>query len=154
MAATLVELADPSVALPDFLVLDATIVVEWFAPPQCRTPTVDFAAVSAFGRRVRAAALGGTTLVILPQLALEECFHVQAKWVLKSPAKSAANDWVIYRKENPATVLQAIPNIRTALQDIIDFPMWVPEADELVRSVFSPWFFRERVPELMASFHL
>ena len=154
MAATLADMS--SATLPEFIVLDASVVSEWAAPATERQP--HYAVNLAFMGRLSAAARDDQTLVVLPMLALIEVFHAQCKWVLKPQwlalPKPRPKSWMDYQKANPSAIGAAMPRIRQALQDIIDFPMWIPEPGELAPTVLSTADFRDRVPDLMHSFQM
>jgi predicted nucleic acid-binding protein len=150
MPARLVDIADTSLPLPEFLVLDASLVLE-LAPTAGKNP--NHGAAVAFLQRISAAAHLGHTMPLLPLLAYEECYFKLCQRHLSALASTRGKKWHWYYKDSPGAIrsFQAFFDSFDRLLQAI--PIHVVEPEDLaVRPLGSAPALAERMRDLVLQF--
>ena len=127
MPATLVDIADASFSLPEFIVLDASLVLE--LRPGSTTGHTRHILATNFLTRLSSAAQGGSVKTILPLLAFEECYFKLCQWTLR-PLCGPGITWHEYYKRNPNALAGAVPRLRTFHRILLAFPMEITEPED------------------------
>ncbi len=128
MPTTLLDIGDTRLALPEFLVLDASIVLELAADPAQPHPH-HILAVN-FLNRLRQFARQGVVKPILPLLAFEECYFKLCWRFLDPLSKSAKLPWKFYYKKNPAVIHDIHPILSQFYQALLAFPIEITEPED------------------------
>ncbi|MFW6042527.1 MAG: hypothetical protein ACOC9C_02470 [Chloroflexota bacterium] len=149
MAATLHDMADPRIPLPDFLVLDASVILRLHPHLTHRYQTV----AQNFLTRAQRSARRNEVLLLLPYLALEECYFNICKFVLQDIC-GQGNYWHEYYKNNPHQLSQAYPQLAHLRQILRSFPMKILEPDDLVASSPAPVRLSTRMLEFVRDFQV
>ena len=127
MPAKFQDIYDASVKLPDFIVVDASLFLE-LAPSNPKS-NFHHGAASSFLARAQSSALNGSLVVILPLVALAECYHNICRWIIEPVAKASKSGWVQYAKKNPHIMAGAVPFLRSFTLLLQMFPVQIPEPD-------------------------
>ncbi len=135
MPARRLDISDPSLALPDLLGLDASIVLAINIPSGVR-PSPHLAAVQAFWRRVASGAHGGRLIPVLPQLAFEECCFKLCQYHLEQLANfsSPGVRWHEYYKQHPYVLRSFHSTLDTLYHALLAIPVLITEPEDLAVS--------------------
>ena len=129
MPATLLDIGDPALPLPEFLVLDASIVLE--LTPDPINPHPHHLLAVNFLHRLQLAAQEGRAKPILPLLAFEECYFKLCKRVLTAYGQLAGVPWHVYYKTNPLSIRGIHPVLMQFYQTLLTFPVEITEPEDL-----------------------
>jgi len=129
MAAVINDISDPYLQLPEFLVIDASLLLE-LGPiephPKHHSIALDFL------RRVREAAQSGKVKPLIPYLVLEECYFKICKYCLKKQGGLTDMPWDRYYKANPEFIGATIyPMLMRYYQMLKTFPMVILDPIDL-----------------------
>src|SRR3972149_12110435 len=95
MPARIVDISDRSVTLPEFLIVDSSLLLEVAGPPSSSRP--ERAIATSFLQKASSEALRGNMLLIVPLLVMEECLFKIIQWryeaVLSSSAPGRKTRW-------------------------------------------------------------
>ena len=130
MSATLINIDDPNIQFPEFIVLDASIVLE--LRPRPSRHKYHNSAVNFF-RRLQPLAINGQVMPLLPLLALEECyFKICQAIILNFIANNKIQDkWHKYYKQNPQIIQNSIQDLQTFYNILRTFPIVIVEPEDL-----------------------
>ncbi len=130
MPAKLLDINDPSIPFPEFLVLDASVVLELTPDPRKSHPHHTLAV--NFLNRLRLAAQQELVKPILPLLAFEECYFKLCKRVLTEYGRLAGiHNWEAYYKSNPVVIRSIHPLLAKLYTDLLAFPIEISEPEDL-----------------------
>ncbi|MBI3360888.1 MAG: hypothetical protein HY023_07240 [Chloroflexi bacterium] len=130
MPASLLDIGDPNLLLPEFLVLDASLVLELVPDPAHLHK--HHALAVAFLNRLRSAARQEIVKPILPLLAFEECYFKLCKRVLIEYGRLAGGvRWDRYYKANPLAIRSIYPVLMKLHNDLLAFPIEITEPEDL-----------------------
>ncbi len=129
MPATLLDISNPNILLPEFIVLDASIVLELMPDPAHLHPNHVFAV--NFLNRLRQAARQGEVKPILPLLAFEECYFKLCWRILDVMSKSQKLPWKVYYKQNPSAIRNIYPTLMQFYQALAAFPIEITEPEDI-----------------------
>jgi predicted nucleic acid-binding protein len=130
MTAKLLDISDPSLHLPEFLILDASIVLELTPDPHKSHPHHTLAV--NFLNRLRFAVQQELVKPILPLLAFEECYFKLCKRVLTEYGRLAGiNNWEVYYKRNPLVIRSIHPLLANLYTALLAFPIEISEPEDL-----------------------
>ena len=129
MPANLQDISDHTLILPEFLILDASIILE-LTPDPTRSHKNHLIAVD-FLNRLRMAAKGDQVIPILPLLALEECYFKLCKRALIAYATLAGVSWENYYKTNPVIIRSIYPALEQLYKALLAFPIIITEPEDL-----------------------
>jgi hypothetical protein len=128
VSVTLLDISDASLTLPEFLVLDASIVLE-LTPSPIHPHRNHILAVN-FLNRLRLSAQHGTVKPILPLLAFEECYF-KLCWRFLEPLSKATNmRWQDYYRRNPSVLRSIYPILSQFYQTLLAFPVEITEPED------------------------
>ena len=129
MPANFLDISDASIPLPEFIILDASIVLE--LTPEPAHPHKNHVLAVNFLHRINGAAQQGGVKPVLPLLAFEECYFKIAKRILESYGKLAGVPWHIYYKQNPQSIRSALPALAQLYNMLLAFPIEITEPEDL-----------------------
>lgn len=128
MPAIFQDIRNPSTQIPEFVIIDASLVLELPTSPVSR-PSRGFAV--SFLNRLRNDAISGTVIPLLPHLALEECmFKICQRHFIRISQRTGIK-WHEYYKQNPSSIRIIYPTLMSFYSQIIAFPMVVVEPEDL-----------------------
>lgn len=154
MPANLLDISDSHVPIPEFIVLDASIVLE-LRPSPATHPHHIFAV--NFLNRLRNLANAGQVMPLLPLLAFEECYFKICQSIIKAEKRRAnfPNNWHNYYKSNPQVILQCRNEINNFYQILLAFPIVVTEPEDLaVLPIDTEQRLAERMGEIILNYLL
>jgi predicted nucleic acid-binding protein len=130
MAAILIDINDPNIQLPEFIVLDASVVLELRVSPNRQRH--HNSAINFF-RRLRPLASSGQVMPLLPLLALEECYFKICQYkILEFLANNnIQTPWHRYYKQNPQIIQNTVQNLQVFYNILRSFPIVVIEPEDL-----------------------
>jgi predicted nucleic acid-binding protein len=117
-----VDLSDPNTPLPEFLMVDASLLLVLRPGSTHRHRT----AAQAFLRRVGQASLDGHMMCLVPGLVLEECYFK----IIQAQIRRLDPNWHAHYKAHPQVIQQcigAITAFRRSLQALPVFPVTVED---------------------------
>jgi predicted nucleic acid-binding protein len=131
MPATLIDISDPNLEFPDFLVLDASLVLELALSPENHHHY--HAAAINFLRRLQPLARQEQVMPLLPLLAFEECYFKICRLEIESYLSNIKNNqfWHTYYKQNPQILERARTTISNFYQILQAFPIVIVEPEDL-----------------------
>jgi hypothetical protein len=129
MPATLLNISDSTIPLPEFLILDASLVLE--LTPDPAQPHKHHTLAVNFIHRLRVATQTGNVKPILPLLAFEECCFKLSKRILTAYGHLNGVPWHIYYKENPLSIRSVHPLLLQLQQMLLAFPIEITEPEDL-----------------------
>ena len=147
---------DSSIAMPEFIVLDASVILE-LRPPIQNPPHPNHVAANSFLNRLRPFAATGNSMPILPLLAFEEiCFKLcQQVIVSKLKANNSSMYWHHYYKNNPQIINSCIPVLEKFHKILTSFPILITEPEDIsVTPRGTEKGLAERMIDIMTSFNL
>jgi predicted nucleic acid-binding protein len=122
MAALLRDLRDPNVGLPEFSILDTTILLKLIQPTG--------AAVKDFMARLTQQALRGKAMILVPILVMEESYFKLIQWHYKS--KGYTTDWHNDGyKAHPELLTAFVRQLDAFTQTIVNLPAEITGPDDL-----------------------
>jgi len=130
MPAILVNIADARARLPEFIVLDASLVLELRPGSSTRRPHPNHTLATNFLTRLSSAAQGGSVKPILPLLAFEECYFKLCQWALEPFSGPLGISWHTYYKRNPNVLAGVVPILQTFHRILLAFPMEITEPED------------------------
>lgn len=120
-----VNLADPHAPLPDYLVVDASLLLVLLSG----SSHPHRAAATAFLHRVGNECLNGNMVCLAPTLVLEECYFKIIQWYIKKRLASAS--WHQYYKKKPQVIQQCIARITAFHQLVAALPVAIVTPEDL-----------------------
>ncbi len=152
MPARLLNLSDPNLPLPEFLILDASIVLE-LAPNPNEQPHPNHVAAVTFLHRLQGEALAERVIAVLPLLAFEECYFKICQRILR--ALSGNQFWHIYYKQNPDSFQQILPHLLQFFNTLRAFPIHISEPEDIATpALANATPLAQRMGELISSFQI
>jgi hypothetical protein len=154
MPANLLDIDDPNLNIPEFIVLDASIVLE-LRTTRIAQPRQKSAA--SFLNRLRNLTLSGHVMPLLPLLAFEECYFKICQSIIKTEKQRANSpgDWHVYYKNNPNVILRCQDDLNTFNQILQAFPIVVTEPEDLaVLPLDTEQRLAERMGELIQNYRI
>ena len=124
----MLDIGDPSLRLPEFLVLDASLVLE-LTPSQDR-PHKHHALAANFLNRLRQVARSGLTIPLLPLLAFEECYFKLCQRVIAATSPKS-EIWHLYYKKNPSVIQSVRPVLVGLYEALHAFPIEITEPEDI-----------------------
>jgi predicted nucleic acid-binding protein len=149
MPATLYDIGDPNIPFPDFLILDASIILALRSASNHPHGVI----VRKFLNRVQTAVRDGQTLAYLPYLALEECYFKICKDYLREQAGRGTH-WVQYYKQNPQEISTVHPKLVELRRYLRAIPIPILEAEDLVATHRRPPPLSERMLAFVNRFQI
>jgi hypothetical protein len=150
--ATILDLGDPNLSLPEFLLLDASILLEVRSVPGVSlSPRGTIA--TQFLRRMQQACLDGNTIPLVCPLTLEECYFKIIQWqYMNDPSLGAQRatiaatqgkqpnrvSWHDLYKSRPQQISYYVPALQAFFQWVIAIPLTVLEPRDLVSPDATP----------------
>jgi len=135
MPATIVNLTDTSISVPEWLVLDTSLLIEPDAPPSGQSKNHHAACLTFLGR-IGQAIRAERTLAVVPYFAYEEAIHVLLRYELSRLATARAfSDWKALYKADPNSVHVALPKIEAIRRGWQTAGFQVTDAKDLVTSM-------------------
>jgi len=119
-----VNLADPNAPLPDYLVVDASLLLVL----RSRSQHPHQAHAIAFLQRVGQECLAGNTVRLAPTLVLEECYFKIVQAYIEGLAHTL---WHRYYKLNPQVIQQCLPAITAFHQAVEALPVTIITPEDL-----------------------
>ncbi len=119
-----VNLADSSTPLPDYFVVDASLLLVLRSGSRHRRQ----ASATSFLQRVARECLAGNMVCIAPTLVLEECYF---KIIQASIAGLTTTHWHRHYKSNPQVIQQCLPAITVFHQTVQALPITVVTSEDL-----------------------
>ena len=143
MPAKVLDINDPTIPFPEFLILDASLILE-LHPTSASTNTNHALAVN-FLSRLKLATKQGLVKPLLPFPAFEECYFKICRFILTGYARIAGGlKWHEYYKQNPRIIQSIHPLLVQLYQLLLAFPIDIIEPEDL--AIFP----KGRVPLLSA----
>lgn len=127
MVANIINMGDAEIDFPDFLVLDASVLLE--LKPRSNHPRHRI--LVEFMDRLRPLARQQRTLPLLPLLAFEECCFKICKTLFDNEAKKGSSPWHILYKQNPEFIQECRPKINDLFELIEAFPIMIIEPEDI-----------------------
>lgn len=132
MPATIVDINRHPVPLPEFMVLDASMLLSLRTVLMPGGGRAHHRMAARFLQRIRPAALSGTVKLLLPLLAFEECYFKLCYWIIEPIAQAAgARYWTAYCKSSPAVFANAIPHLQSFYRMLSAFPIEITEPEDI-----------------------
>jgi hypothetical protein len=128
MPARILDISNPNLRFPEFIILDASIVLELTPSPSNPHPHHDLA-VGIFNRLSPFAQLG-QVMLLLPLLAFEECLFKLCVWEIQAYTPNQAT-WHVFYKNNPEVILRARPKINSFCTILKGIPVEIIEPEDL-----------------------
>lgn len=151
MPATSLNISDPNLPIPEFLILDASIVLE-LAPDPNGQPHRKHTEAVAFLSRLQKEAIAERVIAILPLLAFEECYFKICHRILFA---LAGNGWKSYYKANPSSIIQIIPHLTHFFNTLRSFPIHISEPEDIaLPAVANATPLSQRMGELIDAFRI
>jgi predicted nucleic acid-binding protein len=121
-----VNLADTRAALPEILIVDASLLLVLRSGSRHTHQVV----ARAFLHRVGNECLNGSMFCLAPTLVLEECYFkiIQAHLERNRPA---GQTWHQYYKNNPQVIQQCVAHITTFYQLVMAIPITIVSPEDL-----------------------
>lgn len=121
---TVVDISNSSVPLPDYLIVDASLllILRSGANHPCQP------VAQAFLRRIANECLSGNTVCLAPTLVLEECYFKIIKASIKSVSQSW---WHKCYKRDPQVIQQCLPLIKAFHKTIEALPITTVTSEDL-----------------------
>ena len=131
MTANVIDINDPNLQLPEFIVLDASIVL-WLRPNHPQNHPNSNIAIQFFNR-LQHLVNQGRVKPILPLLAFEECLFKICQLEIKAHIQNIGLniDWKRYYKQNPQALLRTQSAVDNFCQILQAFPIIVTEPEDL-----------------------
>jgi predicted nucleic acid-binding protein len=129
MAAIIHDIRDSRLPLPDFLVLDASLLLE-LRPDLTNNRPNHLVAIN-FLDKLSNAAKTGETIPLLPLLAFEECYFKLCVGILTQYSKNTSQNWHDYYKNNPKAINAVVPLLINFKQILDAFPIEIIEPEDL-----------------------
>jgi predicted nucleic acid-binding protein len=128
MPTRILDIGDSNIQIPDFVILDASIVLELRPNISQSNPTQTLAL--NFLNRLQSLAMQGQVMPLLPLLAFEECLFKICKneIVSRTPSKST---WEQYYKANPQIILNCGQTLNSFYGILKGFPIVIVEPEDL-----------------------
>jgi predicted nucleic acid-binding protein len=119
-----VSLTNPSVLLPDYLIIDASLLLVLLTGSSHR----HHAAATAFLHRVGKECTNGNMVCLAPTLVLEECYFKIIQWCIE---RIAGGDWHPYYKRNPQVIQQCFARVIAFHRHIAALPVTIVTPEDL-----------------------
>lgn len=154
MSATIIDLRNTSIHFPDFIILDASIVLELWPnlPGQYHSIVVDFF------RRIQPLVDQGQVIPLLPLLAFEECCFKLCRIGIESHLSNIQQSnifWHNYYKTNPGILNGLETQIRSFYQILQAFPIVIIEPEDLaVNPIETEPRLADRMIDMMLGFQV
>lgn len=130
MPATIMDMGDPKTPLPEFLVVDSSLLLELLAG-SATTPRQRAAAL--FLNRVSQEATKGALLLLVPLLVMEECLYKIIQWKYEALFGLGFANWhQAGYKKNPQLIQGFGPELQTFRQSILNLPATITGPEELI----------------------
>jgi hypothetical protein len=130
MAATILDISDASIVFPEFLILDASVILELHS--SAASNDVRHSLAIAFLNRLKVSARQGIVKPLLPFLAFEECYFKICQYILTGYAKMAGMRWHEYYKHNPTVIQKSVHPVLVQLHQTLQaFPVDIVEPEDL-----------------------
>ena len=124
------DIRDPNVPLPEFIVLDTSLILELH--PVSSSANSNHTLAVNFLNRLRSEARQARVKPFLPLLAFEECYFKICQLILTAYGKNAGNmKWHDYYKQYPLTVRSVYPVLMQLYQTLLSFPIEITEPEDL-----------------------
>lgn len=139
MPATIVPMDDPNIELPEFLVVDASVVLVLHPSLSRRNP--HFQVAYDFLQILQVQAQSGNVMPILPRLAFEECvFKICQHHIMNSAISNGLHrmQWQSHYKANPSAIQLAKTDIQILHSSLLAIPFLISEPEDLAQQIDSP----------------
>lgn len=163
--ATILDLRDSNLPLPDFLLLDASVLLAVLSPPGARA-SPHSAAATQFLTRVQQACHNGDIIPLVCILTLEECYFKILQWGYENDTSLGAQratiaaqrgvqpnqvGWHQLYKYYPQAIQNYLPKIRDFYQAVIGIPLTILEPQDFVDPSAAPPPIEERMRHYIRS---
>lgn len=128
MSAQFRNIGDASIPLPEFIVLDASVILST-APSIVTTSPRHEMARNFLSQRLLPAVRAGRVLAILPYIAYEECLFKVCEASIGTFAR-AGTPWHVFYKQSPSVIQQVLPALRALDTYLRAFPLFIPEPED------------------------
>jgi len=123
MAATVLDIADPTIVLPEIILIDTSLLLRW---------RHQNTSVTAFIARLATAALAGQLLIVVPLIVFEEaCFKLVQNYYINLNLGHWERDG--YKKQ-PTLLLPFWSKLKQLEQAILHLPAVITGPDDLIVS--------------------
>lgn len=132
--ATILDLRDSNLPLPDFLLLDASVLLAVLSPPGAPT-SPQSAAATQFLTRIQQAYHNGDIIPLVCILTLEECYFKIIRWGYENDRSLGAQHrvgWHQLYKHYPQAIQNYLPTIQAFYQSVIGIPLTILEPQDFV----------------------
>lgn len=153
MSAILQDIRDPLIPLPEFLIVDTSLILR-IVPAFSQHPQYNVAI--DFLRRLQVAAHQGLVMPLLPLLVLEEFyFKICESYLLDASQSAGINYWPNYYKQNPSAIHSIHSTLEQYYQVLLAFPMVVLEPEDFgITSGDQVPSIADRMTEMIDEFHI
>lgn len=144
--ATILDLRDPSLSLPEFLVVDASVLLAVRSVPGA-PPSSQSVAAKQFLGSVKQACLSGDTIALVCILTLEECYFKIISWRYRNDSSLGKERAVVARRSGkqpsevrwhelykfyPRCIRKYFPEVTAFFQWVAAIPLTIIEPSDLV----------------------
>jgi predicted nucleic acid-binding protein len=129
MSAKLLDISDTTITLPEFLVLDSSLILE--LTPNPGAPHKNHALAIGFLNRLRVNAQSGSVKPLLPLLAFEECCFKICQRILTQYGQLMGLRWHEYYKQQPFSIRTIYPLLEQLRGNLLSFPIEITEPEDL-----------------------
>ena len=130
MPAVLRDIGNPNVPLPEFLVVDTSLLLQ--LRPGSRPSRLQLAATD-FLKRLAGEAVKGNILILVPLLVLEECYFKIIQWRYEAVSGAGFHNWHdLGYKQNPGLLRTIFPDLQTFRTAVLNLPAAITGPDDLI----------------------
>ncbi len=124
------DIRDLNAPLPEFIVLDTSLILELH--PVSSSANSNHTLAVNFLNRLKSEARQTRVKPLLPLLAFEECYFKICQLILTVYGKSAGGmKWHDYYKQHPLTIRSIHPVLMQLYQTLLSFPIEIAEPEDL-----------------------
>jgi hypothetical protein len=131
MPPSILDLSDPNVPLPGFILVDASILLMVRSLPGV-PPSPRQAAATHFLTRIQNAYCVGDTIPLVCPLTLEECYFKIIRWKYENDPALGGGQWHQLYKNHPQQIRNYLSDIQAFYTWIIGIPFTIIEPEDLV----------------------
>lgn len=152
MPARILDISNPNIHFPDFIVLDASIILE-LTPSPSYSHNHHTLAVNLFNR-LRPLAQQGQVMLLLPLLAFEECLFKLCEKEIRAQTPQQVS-WHEFYKNNPQVILGSRQIIDSFCTILRGFPIDIVEPEDLsILPIGTAPKLQDRMVEMLFNFQV
>lgn len=143
MPATIRDMGNANVPLPEFLVTDTSLLLGLSAQS---ASSVRQRVAAGFLRRAAQAAQSGDLLILVPLLVMEECYFKLLQALYEAQFGRGATNWHdIGYKQNPQLISGFVPILERFRTAVLDLPAVITGPDDLIETAQTAMVSLERL---------